>query len=66
MACDGLIFKFFSRLLPRFKTPFVASVTTGLFAGALACIFDLQELVEMVKLKIIELFNLTIEIILNF
>ena len=50
MASDGLIFKWLARLLPRFKTPFVASISTGLFAGALACIFDLQELVEMMSI----------------
>ena len=50
MANDGLIFKCFSRLLSRFKTPFIASVSTGLFAGVLACIFDLQELVEMMSI----------------
>jgi len=50
MSNDGLIFKCLSRLLPRFKTPFIASLSTGLFAGVLACIFDLQELVEMMSI----------------
>ena len=50
MADDGLIFKFFSRILPRFKTPFIASISTGMFAGAWACILDLHELVEMMSI----------------
>ncbi len=49
MADDGLIFKFLAKILPRLKTPFVASIVTGLFAAILACIFNLEELVEMVK-----------------
>ena len=48
MADDGLIFKFLAKLLPKLKTPFIASIVTGLFAALLACIFDLEELVEMV------------------
>ena len=35
MASDGLIFKFLSKLTPRFKTPFVASIVTGLISGKL-------------------------------
>jgi amino acid transporter len=48
MADDGLIFKFFAKVLPKLKTPYVASIVTGLFAAILASIFDLEELVEMV------------------
>ncbi len=33
MASDGLIFKFLSKLLPKLKTPFVASITAGLLSG---------------------------------
>ena len=35
MASDGLIFKFLSKLMPRFRTPFVASIVTGLISGKL-------------------------------
>jgi amino acid transporter len=35
LASDGLIFKFLAFVSPRFKTPFVAAITTGLFAGSL-------------------------------
>ena len=50
MADDGLIFKFFALLLPKLKTPYVASIVTGLFAAILASIFDLEELVEMLSI----------------
>ena len=54
MASDGLIFKFLSKILPKLKTPFVASIVTGLFAAILASIFDLNELVDMVYTFIIK------------
>jgi cationic amino acid transporter 3 len=47
MADDGLLFKFMASLLPSFKTPFVASIVTGLLTALLACILNLEELVEM-------------------
>jgi amino acid transporter len=50
MADDGLIFKFLSKLLPKLKTPYVASIVTGFFAAILASIFDLDELVEMLSI----------------
>jgi amino acid transporter len=50
MAEDGLIFKFLSKLLPKLKTPYVASIITGLLAAILASIFDLEELVEMLSI----------------
>ncbi len=33
IASDGLIFKCFSKILPKFKTPAVATVTVGLITG---------------------------------
>ena len=33
MASDGLLFDFLSKLLPKFHTPYLASIVTGLFAG---------------------------------
>jgi amino acid transporter len=50
MADDGLIFNFLSKVLPKLKTPYVASIVTGLFAAILASIFDLEELVEMLSI----------------
>lgn len=35
MANDGLIFKFLGKLMPKFKTPFVASIVTGFISGRL-------------------------------
>lgn len=33
MSSDGLIFSVFSKVSSRFKTPFIASIVTGIFAG---------------------------------
>lgn len=33
MASDGLLFKFFANILPKFYTPYVASIFSGLCAG---------------------------------
>lgn len=33
MSSDGLLFKFLGKLLPKFQTPYVASIMTGLIAG---------------------------------
>lgn len=35
MACDGLIFKPFAAVLPKLKTPWVASLVTGIIGGQL-------------------------------
>lgn len=33
MSSDGLLFKFFSKLLPKVKTPYMACIISGLLAG---------------------------------
>jgi amino acid transporter len=33
MANDGLVYQMFGRIAPKFKTPWVASLITGIFAG---------------------------------
>jgi amino acid transporter len=50
MASDGVIFKFLGKVLPKLKTPYVASIVAGLFAAILGSIFDLDELVEMLSI----------------
>lgn len=66
MASDGLIFKFLAKILPKLKTPFVASIVTGLFAAILASIFDLNELVDMVYVFIIKIYQFKISTSLIF
>ena len=50
MASDGLVFKFFSRVMPKFKTPFLACIFTGLFSAILSLIFDLNQLINLMSL----------------
>lgn len=50
MASDGLIFRSFSNVHPRFKTPLLATGISGLFAGFMAAIFDVQELADMMSI----------------
>ena len=38
IAEDGLIFKCFSKILAKFKTPAVATISTGLLTGK--CFFE--------------------------
>lgn len=40
MSSDGLIFKFFSYLLPKLKTPYLGSIISGLIAGIIIIIIS--------------------------
>ncbi|XP_029651496.1 high affinity cationic amino acid transporter 1-like [Octopus sinensis] len=50
MAEDRIIFGNLSKVSDRFKTPVLATLVAGLFAGLTALIFDLTELVNMMSI----------------
>ncbi|KAL3862749.1 hypothetical protein ACJMK2_008699 [Sinanodonta woodiana] len=50
IASDGLIFRFLSKVNERLKTPLIATVFSGIFAGVMAMLFDLKELVDMMSI----------------
>ena len=50
MASDGLVFKVFAKVLPTFKTPYVACIFTGLLSGLLSLIFDLNQLFNLMSI----------------
>ena len=50
IASDGLIFKFLAKINQRFKTPLIATGLSGLMAAAMAALFDLDELVNMMSI----------------
>ncbi|CAK9296134.1 unnamed protein product [Gordionus sp. m RMFG-2023] len=50
MASDGLIFRRFAKVSPKLKTPILATICAGSFAGIMAMIFNLKELVDMMSL----------------
>ncbi len=58
MANDGLIFKFLGKIMPRLKSPFVASIAAGLIAGVLSSIFNLNELVDMMSIGTLMAYSL--------
>jgi basic amino acid/polyamine antiporter, APA family len=53
MADDGLLPPIMSRCHPRFKTPHVATVVTGVFAAAIAAVFPLDLLADLISMGIL-------------
>jgi basic amino acid/polyamine antiporter, APA family len=53
MADDGLLPPAISRCHPRFKTPHVATVWTGVFAAAIAAVFPLDLLADLISMGIL-------------
>ncbi|KAK9877034.1 hypothetical protein WA026_016060 [Henosepilachna vigintioctopunctata] len=50
MGDDGLIFKILSKIHPKFKTPLLATMFSGLLAGFMAAIFNLEQLIDMMSI----------------
>jgi APA family basic amino acid/polyamine antiporter len=53
MADDGLLPPFMSRCHPRFKTPHVSTVITGVFAALIAAVFPLDLLADLISIGIL-------------
>jgi basic amino acid/polyamine antiporter, APA family len=53
MADDGLLPGYMSRCHSRFKTPHVATVITGVFAAAIAAVFPLDLLADLISIGIL-------------
>ena len=53
MADDGLLPPAMSRCHARFKTPHVATVVTGVFAAAIAAVFPLDLLADLISIGIL-------------
>ncbi|XP_042909296.1 cationic amino acid transporter 3 isoform X2 [Parasteatoda tepidariorum] len=50
MGSDGIIFRFLARVHPRFQTPLIATAVSGVFAGTMAMMFNVQELADMMSI----------------
>jgi basic amino acid/polyamine antiporter, APA family len=50
MSTDGLLWKSFSKVHPKFKTPYLATVVTGIVCGLIAGLFPIHILGQMVSI----------------
>ncbi|XP_077511254.1 high affinity cationic amino acid transporter 1-like isoform X2 [Amblyomma americanum] len=50
MGSDGLIFRFLAVVHPRLKTPLIATAISGVFAGLMAMMFNVEELANMMSI----------------
>ena len=58
MASDGLIFKSFACVSKTTEVPFVGTLFSGVLAGFLAMIFELQALVEMMSIGTLQAYTM--------
>jgi APA family basic amino acid/polyamine antiporter len=50
MARDGLLPPYFSRIHPRFRTPHVTTIWTGIFVGVIAMVIDIGAAAELTNI----------------
>lgn len=58
MARDGLLPPAFTRVHPRFRTPYVTTVATGLVVGILASFANIEEMVDLTNIGTLFAFTL--------
>ncbi len=50
MSRDGLLWPFFSKVHPRFRTPYIGTIITGLFVGVTAMFTSLDAMVDLTNI----------------
>src|SRR5437868_1494843 len=50
MARDGLLPKYFSRIHPRFRTPHITTIWTGIFVGGVALFIDIGSAADLTNI----------------
>ena len=50
MSRDGLLPKFFSKVHPRFRTPYIGTIITGLFVATFAAFANIAEVVDLTNI----------------
>jgi basic amino acid/polyamine antiporter, APA family len=50
MARDGLLPQYFSRIHPRFRTPHITTIWTGVFVGGVAAVVDIGSLADLTNI----------------
>jgi APA family basic amino acid/polyamine antiporter len=58
MSRDGVFFKLFSEIHPRFRTPAKGTIVTGIFAAAMAAFLPLDILGELVSIGTLAAFSI--------
>ncbi|MEP6685987.1 MAG: amino acid permease [Verrucomicrobiota bacterium] len=50
MARDGLLPQYFARIHPRFRTPHITTIWTGIFVGGIAMVTNIGELADLTNI----------------
>src|SRR5438094_327776 len=50
MARDGLLPQYFARIQPRFRTPHITTIWTGVFVGGVAAVVDIGSLADLTNI----------------
>ena len=50
MASDGLVYRFLGKVSAKTQCPVIATLLSGVMAGALAAIFDVKQLADMISI----------------
>ncbi|XP_022163277.1 cationic amino acid transporter 2-like [Myzus persicae] len=58
MASDGLLFKFLSNINSTTKTPLISTIICGVFAGTLAAVFNLEQLIDMASIGTLQAYTI--------
>src|SRR5436309_13294539 len=53
MADDGLMPKFVSRVHPKFRTPWITTIVTGVFVACFAAVFTVREAGSLVSIGLL-------------
>src|SRR5438046_6921757 len=50
MARDGLLPQYFAKIHPRFRTPYITTIWTGVFVGGIAAVVDIGSLADLTNI----------------
>ncbi|XP_034938053.1 cationic amino acid transporter 3-like isoform X2 [Chelonus insularis] len=50
MGSDGVIFKFFSKVHSKTRTPIIGTIVSGAFIGLMTLMFNLEQLIDMMSI----------------
>jgi len=50
MARDGLLWPYFAKIHPRFRTPHITTIWTGVFVGGVAAVVDIGSLADLTNI----------------